>query len=987
MSNAGVENLIPIINDLHDISTSVGEGLNFDLPLIAVVGSQSAGKSSVLENFVGKDFLPRGSGIVTRRPLILKLIHSEKEYGIFFHSGTRKYSSYDEIRKEIEAETERSNPGKSVSNNPINLSIYSPSVIDLTLVDLPGMTKVAVGNQNKDISNIIRNMLLEFITKDNCLILAVSPANVDLANSDALNIAAEVDPTGIRTIGVITKLDLMDAGTDAYDVLTNKVIPLRRGYVGIVNRSQQDIDGNKDIMAAQKAEAEYFLKHPKYRAIASQCGTLFLQRLLSEQLTNHIRGTLPKMLRNIQEKNIMLATELRELDESDVSSPERRVNFISTAINNIQTKFHQTMYGDADIENIEYSFGYKIKGYLGHRLSYELNKAALDIGFSDKQIQIAISNSNGISPALFLSPSVIENPIGIIITHLKKPINFIINLVLTDIKSVIQEVTEYLNNYPGFCEYLQNLILQKLTTQEEALLKYASVIIDAECGYIFTANKKFKIMTDPKRDQTKKKKKTNETNNHSIEKIKSGYCQIYNIKSLRKKDYYFSLTNLSLTVYSHMDMQNIKLVIPIEVLMILDENDIGLWIATSDDSCIWKDESSLHMDVIKNTNDDIKDWKAALITAGGKLEDKKIESVESNDDDDEKVIHSATTYRTENLVRVDLDEIFVEEYTDILMIKTLLRTYTDIVVNNMCDLIPKIIVEFLIRQVERFIKNYLMAQILTKGDLTTLFNIKRETMYRIEETKKFYEATEKSIHIIKRIINTTRNTPVPPSIRQEQREPEISIKSSRMHKKPNRKSVIDNNEPKISNEHTEQVQDSPEKKTLKPDNAKQSEINKSIVSELKNDLMNNEMKPPKPKPIDSRINKLKTNEQNKINSNPFISENRMPKSRVSHPPKNQGQLAIQVCIFKIEKLIRNQKHLALSIRVAFVILNIMEKLKMNFILTEIGIWLLNAVPTLQYCSPCSVIQPDKAVRVTRPIRPAPSPVSSYDKAPPPIPDQ
>ena len=136
---------------------------------------------------------------------------------------------------------------KGISPIPINLRVFSPNVLNLTLVDLPGMTRVAVGDQPKDIENQIRDMLYQFITKDSCLILAVSPANTDLANSDAMKIAKEVDPEGLRTIGVITKLDLMDQGTDARDILENRLMPLRRGYVGVVNRSQKDIDGRKDI--------------------------------------------------------------------------------------------------------------------------------------------------------------------------------------------------------------------------------------------------------------------------------------------------------------------------------------------------------------------------------------------------------------------------------------------------------------------------------------------------------------------------------------------------------------------------------------------------------------------------------------------------------------------------------------------------------------------------------------------------------------------
>lgn len=87
-----------------------------------------------------------------------------------------------------------------------------------------------MGDQPPDIEHQIREMIVTFIKKETCLILAVTGANQDLATSDALRLAKEVDPEGLRTIGVLTKLDLMDQGTDAREILDNKLIPLRRGY-------------------------------------------------------------------------------------------------------------------------------------------------------------------------------------------------------------------------------------------------------------------------------------------------------------------------------------------------------------------------------------------------------------------------------------------------------------------------------------------------------------------------------------------------------------------------------------------------------------------------------------------------------------------------------------------------------------------------------------------------------------------------------------
>ncbi|CAF89714.1 unnamed protein product, partial [Tetraodon nigroviridis] len=292
---------------------------------IAVVGGQSAGKSSVLENFVGRDFLPRGSGIVTRRPLVLQLLNASTEYGEFLHCKGKKFTDFEEIRSEIERETHRlTGSNKGISPVPISLRIYSPHVLNLTLVDLPGITKVPVGDQPADIEYQIRDMIMQFICKENCLILAVTPANTDLANSDALKLAKDVDPQGLRTIGVITKLDLMDAGTDARVILENRLLPLRRGYIGVVNRSQKDIDGKKDIKAALLEEQKFFLAHPAYRHMAERMGTPYLQKMLNQHLTNHIRDTLPAFRSHLQSQLLSLNREAEEYRQYSPDDAARR---------------------------------------------------------------------------------------------------------------------------------------------------------------------------------------------------------------------------------------------------------------------------------------------------------------------------------------------------------------------------------------------------------------------------------------------------------------------------------------------------------------------------------------------------------------------------------------------------------------------------------------------------------------------------------------
>ena len=157
------------------------------------------------------------------------------------------------------------------------------------------MTKVPVADQPADIEQQLRTMVLQYISNPNAIILAVSAATSDLATSDAIQLAKRVDPSGERTMGVITKLDLMDAGTDAIDVLRGHVIPLQRGFVGVVNRSQQDINDAKTLAAARRDERDFFAAHPKYRAMAARMGSLHLAGRLNELLLQHIRSSLPAL--------------------------------------------------------------------------------------------------------------------------------------------------------------------------------------------------------------------------------------------------------------------------------------------------------------------------------------------------------------------------------------------------------------------------------------------------------------------------------------------------------------------------------------------------------------------------------------------------------------------------------------------------------------------------------------------------------------------
>jgi replication fork clamp-binding protein CrfC len=263
---------------------------------------------------------------VTRRPLVLQLINRQPgevktngvksesislgqdkeanvdEWGEFLHIPGQKFHDFNKIRDEIVKETEaKTGRNAGISPAPINLRIYSPNVLTLTLVDLPGLTKVPVGDQPRDIERQIKEMVLKQISKPNAIILAVTGANTDLANSDGLKLAREVDPEGQRTIGVLTKVDLMDEGTDVVDILAGRIIPLRLGYVPVVNRGQRDIDNKKAITAALENEKNFFENHKAYRNKSSYCGTPYLARKLN--LCQISRPASPPRYRNIRQNS------------------------------------------------------------------------------------------------------------------------------------------------------------------------------------------------------------------------------------------------------------------------------------------------------------------------------------------------------------------------------------------------------------------------------------------------------------------------------------------------------------------------------------------------------------------------------------------------------------------------------------------------------------------------------------------------------------
>ena len=552
-----MEQLIPIASKLQDVLGVCGQTTSLNLPQIVVVGGQSSGKSSVLEAIVGRTFLPRGTGIVTRRPLILQLYNTNtqddpsvqshdmndlelgesidqqlsydvdrtqtastddnannslEEWGEFLHLSNQKFYDFTEIQQEIIRDTNRiTGHNKGINSTPIHLKIYSPHVLSLTMVDLPGIAKVAVGDQPLDIEEQIRDMCLKYIDNPNAIILAVTAANQDIANSDALQLAKEVDPLGERTLGVLTKLDLMDPGTDASDILYNKVIPLRKGYIGVVNRGQKDIDTDLSIRKGLIKEKHFFRNHPAYghdRSLQSKLGTDNLARNLNTFLMHHIRECLPELKSRITNMMNDVQMELEELGSEHKITKSTMGHSLLSLLSKFTTNFSSAIEGKGNLmtssshtkhpnssvlsDMNELFGGARINFIFNDIFAASLNSVGPFDGLSDEEIRTTITNANGTRPSLFVPEISFDILVRRQISRLEQPGIQCVELVYEELQRIANQCEPgELTRFPNLRDRLVDVVNDLLKRAVMPTQMMVSNLIKFELAYINSSHPDF----------------------------------------------------------------------------------------------------------------------------------------------------------------------------------------------------------------------------------------------------------------------------------------------------------------------------------------------------------------------------------------------------------------------------------------------------------------------------------------------------------------
>ncbi|PRQ55661.1 putative dynamin central domain, dynamin, GTPase domain, GTPase effector domain, Dynamin superfamily [Rosa chinensis] len=319
--NDKIRPLLDAIDKLRSLMV-MEEGIQ--LPTIVVVGDQSSGKSSVLESLAGIS-LPRGQGICTRVPLIMRLQHHSRPEPEFRLEYNGKVEHTDEVKIAddiVNATNVIAGGGKGISNTPLTLLVKKNGVPDLTMVDLPGITRVPVHGQPEDIYDQIKNMIMLYIKPEESIILNVLSATVDFTTCESIRMSQSVDKAGDRTLAVVTKVDKAPEGL--LEKVTADDVGIGLGYVCVRNRI-----GDETYEEARAKSQQLFQTHPLLSKIdKSMVGIPVLAQKLVQIQASSIARNLPDIVKKINDRLSSCLSELNKMPKSLSSVAEAMTAFM-----------------------------------------------------------------------------------------------------------------------------------------------------------------------------------------------------------------------------------------------------------------------------------------------------------------------------------------------------------------------------------------------------------------------------------------------------------------------------------------------------------------------------------------------------------------------------------------------------------------------------------------------------------------------------------
>lgn len=448
-----------------------------EVPGVIVAGSQSSGKSSVLESLSGIR-LPSGTTITTRVPLILRLERRpvQKPFAIIHDTADLTHGEHIDVHlipSKIEEYTKKlAGDGGTVVDAPIHIKVIQPDGPTMTIIDLPGITHMSIGDVQKDIHTQTVNLVKKYIQNEHMIILCVVPALDDFANAEAIKLSKETDVDGIRTIGVITKIDLCpDDITDKIKG-TGRNVPLALGYVAVRNRSPKEVDITTREL--RKLENSFFTHSPYYSTLdTSEWGMdTLIDKIIKLQATS-IDTYIPKVVDLLNGEITLLKDELGSDAFHFATIPDKyryvTRNVLKMADNLVCLKADKTL------------FSYFL------RYAHDI-KAVRPSFFDDnvhEQLKKDVKDMAGVALPNFLSQPLFEDALR----ETRKEIASISKSLVNDVyayakKKIKDEVQHVIGD---IAQFLHNTMIQQLEHMRESMMKVVMTVLEAE-QMVFTQN-------------------------------------------------------------------------------------------------------------------------------------------------------------------------------------------------------------------------------------------------------------------------------------------------------------------------------------------------------------------------------------------------------------------------------------------------------------------------------------------------------------------
>ena len=437
--------------------------------------------------------------MVTRRPAELRLVHENEESTIpwaeFAEIKGQKFTDFEEVRKTIDVLTDKiAGKKKGIVDKPIVITIHSHTCPDLTVIDLPGITRIPLqgSDQGKDIEKVTKKMALRYVKDPRTIILAVVPANADITTSDALQMARDLDPKGIRTIGVITKVDIMDKGTNAKRMLLGQEVPLRLGYVAVKNRSQQDINDKMRVHKALAEERMFFSSHSVYSTLPQEnLGTVSLTKKLTRVLFTHIKNYLPQIVKEINIKRKDVEEGLRDLGPPLPSDATEKMQLLWNMVTEFCTNFKNTIGGryitSQDKVTKGVSGGARIKSYYYKIYREYIGNYSATSAYSDVDIERAIKIHEGYSMPGFPSVDVFIYLLQPQLSQLREPAMECLQDVYLYLENLAEELAgKVFSRFPTLIGEIVEVVSRCLQNERDKSKDILECVIDSEEGYLFT---------------------------------------------------------------------------------------------------------------------------------------------------------------------------------------------------------------------------------------------------------------------------------------------------------------------------------------------------------------------------------------------------------------------------------------------------------------------------------------------------------------------